>query len=65
MTVAVNKDHWFNCHGAQRSSTTAALPWERLDVGAIIRLGRIRLCPGTPAWLVPVSLVIQNWELIQ
>lgn len=29
-------------------------------MGAIIRLRRIRLCSGTAAWLIPISLVLEK-----
>lgn len=46
-------------------SPAAVLLWDRLNVGAIIRLRRIKLCSGKAGWVVPISLVLENWELIQ
>lgn len=46
-------------------SPAAVLLWDRVNMGAIIRLRRIRRYSGKAGWVVPVSLVLKNWALIQ
>lgn len=46
-------------------SPAAVLLWDGFNVGAIIRLRWIRLCSGKAGGVIPIPLVLENWELIQ